>query len=309
MADEQARIIETRDFIIVGGGPAGLSAALVASGNGVDTLLLEKSEKLGGQVFRMIDDPVEDLLGQPAADGKELAERFTRHVEAQKIEYRTGVFVQKILCQEDYLHLWIEEDKACRARRVLLASGAKPRLLHVPGEHLIEKGMVRTDLERFRGKRVVIAGGGDEAAETAVRMANNGARVFLLVRSQLRARGQFRAQLLKTFGIEIMIGEEVASLQGEKRLEAVELVSGKRLEADVCLARIGVEVQIPEIAPPLQRHADGRVRVDESGRTSIPAIFAAGDLAEPPERRYTAVAIGKGAVVGRVVEGDLDMEE
>lgn len=309
MSDQKNQIPETRDFVIVGGGPAGLSAALVATTNGIDTLLLEKTEKLGGQVCWMIDDPVPDFLGQPDKDGKELVARFQEHIEVQGVEYRTGMNVRRIYPQDNYLHLEITGEKVIRARRLLLATGAVPRTLNIPGEHLAESGSARQQLERFRGKTVVIVGGGDESAEIAVRLAESGATVILLVRSRLKARRQFRSRLLSTPGIEIMTGEEAASLEGEEQLSGVTLISGKYLPADFCLIRIGVKVQMPQVEPPLKRSAEGRVRVDEIGRASLESIFAAGDLVEAPEWRYISVAIGKGTIVGRAVESDLEKIE
>jgi alkyl hydroperoxide reductase subunit F len=306
MTKQRESATEIRDFVIIGGGPAGMSAALVATGNSVDTLLLEKNKNLGGQVFKYIDDPVGDFLGQTAKDGKILAERFLEHIESQKVEYQTQMFIRRITRQEDHLHIEIENDKFLRARRVLLASGVRPRRLNVPGEFHAVAGSARKQIDRFRGTRVVIVGGGDEAAETAVRLASGGAQVFMLVRSQLGARLQFRAPLLATPGVEIMTGEQVAALEGEEQLKAVQLVSGKKIEADACFIRIGAEVQAPETDPPVERHEDGRVKVDRAGRTSIHSIFAAGDLVEPPERRYISVAIARGTIVGRAVEQDLE---
>lgn len=304
---DQSRII--RDIVIIGGGPAGMSAALVAAGNGVDTLLLEGAEQLGGQVFRQIDDPVPDLLGHFTIPGKDLVKKFVAHLQQQQVEYRTGVRVLRVSQQPTHLTLGTGEGGEIRARRVLLATGAAPRALKAPGEYLAESGSARKDIERFRGKRVVIVGGGDEAAETAVRLAEAGAQVQMLLRAELRARRRFRSRLLETPGIDVLAGEQVAALVGKERLEAVKLISGKLLTAEACFIRIGVEVQLPEIHPPLARHPDGRVLVDETGRTSVKGIFAAGDLTVPPERRYISVAIGQGTAAARMVEAELEEEE
>lgn len=302
----QSRI--SRDFVIVGGGPAGMSAALVAAGNGVDTLLLEGADQPGGQVLRQIDDPVPDLLGQFTISGKDLVKKFVAHLEQQNVEYRTGARVLRVLRQAAHLSLVIEPGEEIRARRVLLATGATPRTLQIPGERFAESGSARKEIERFRGKCVIIVGGGDEAAETAVRLAGAGARVQMLLRSGLRARQRFRSRLLETPGIEILAGEQAAALEGKERLKAVRLISGRVLPAEACFIRIGVEVQLPEIDPPPARHPDGRVVVDEAGRTSVKGIFAAGDLAVPPERRYISVAIGQGTVAARMVEAELEEE-
>ncbi|NUQ40109.1 MAG: NAD(P)/FAD-dependent oxidoreductase [Calditrichaceae bacterium] len=303
----QSRI--TRDLVIVGGGPAGMSAALVAAGNGVDTLLLEGGEQLGGQVFRQIDDPVPDLLGHFTISGPDLVKKFVAHLQQQQVEYRTGIRVLRVSRQSAHLALKTGEGSEILARRVLLATGAVPRTLKVAGEHLAEAGSARKEIERFRGNRVVIVGGGDEAAETAVRLAEAGAQVQMLVRAGLRARRRFRSRLLETPGIEILAGEQAAALVGKERLEAVKLISGKLLPAEVCFIRIGVEVQLPDILPPLARHPDGRVAVDEAGRTSVKGIFAAGDITVPPERRYISAAIGQGAAAARMVEAELEEEE
>ncbi len=89
MTDPRPESAESRDFVIIGGGPAGMSAALVASQNQVDTLLLERSDTLGGQV-RWADAPVPDLLGVPAGNGHELADRFATHLLGSRATVRTG---------------------------------------------------------------------------------------------------------------------------------------------------------------------------------------------------------------------------
>lgn len=304
---------ERSEFIIVGGGPAGMSAALVAGLNRVETLLLERSDRLGGQV-RWADAPVPDLLGAASCDGDELADRFAAHVRGTRARIRTGVAVDSVRLCAGSVRLTLRHGEVLDSCRVLLATGLRHRRLVVPGVELVDRiEAPRKTLERFGDQRVVIVGGGDEAASLADDLAVHGAMVTLLVRSRLRARPVYGDPVRRSPRIEIREGAVVAKFEslGARRGNALEpvtavlLTSGERLSADFCFVRIGVETSLPRIEPGLARRSDGRVRVDEQLRTSCDSLFAAGDLVRPPAERYIAAALADGAIVARNVERDL----
>ncbi len=316
------------DLVVVGGGPAGMSAALIASQNHLTTLLLEASERLGGQV-RWADAPIPDLLGAEAATGDELADRFETHLGRSRARVQTAASVERIRCQEEILGVTLESGEDVMASRVLLASGLRHRKLGVPGIELADRvGAPRKELDRFRGCRVAIVGGGDEASSLAQDLAENGASVTLLVRSVLRARPRYAEAIRVHDAVEIRQPAVVASLEieGSEEVDSevvgggvaaggvagsqgrpvlVTLTNGEVIPVDECFVRIGVEPSVPKIDPPLLRLPDGRLQVDEHLRTSNVGLFAAGDLVRPPDERYIATALADGAVVGRRVETDL----
>ena len=305
MSGERPRGAQRRDFVIVGGGPAGMSAALVATQNGIDTLLLEASARLGGQV-RWADAAVPDLLGVPAGDGNELADRFAAHLLGSRADVRTEAPVAAVRLAGDAFSVRLAGGEELAARRVLLATGLTHRRLGVAGEDLANRvASPRKVCERFDGHAVAVVGGGDEASSLACDLAAHGARVTLLVRREMRARPRYADAARRRPGVEIRLGAVVSRLEEEGRRLAVVLASGERLEVDECFVRIGVEPALPVLEPPPQTLADGRVRVDAELRTTCPGLFAAGDLVRPAGEHYIAAALADGAVVARRVEADL----
>ncbi len=293
------------DLVIVGGGPAGMSAALVASLNGLDTLLLEQAPRLGGQV-RWADAPVPDLLGAAAADGHQLADRFADHLATSLAEIRTGVTVQAVRVTEGRAHLSLADGECVVARRALLATGLSHRRLGVPGEGLGNRIVSpRKHLEVFDEQTIVVVGGGDEASSLAHDLSVAGAHVTLLVRSQLRARPVFRGEIESASRVEIREGAVVHSFAESGSQTQIKLTSGEVLSVDHCFVRIGVEPVIPSIEPAVKRLPGGRLRVDASGRTSCRELFAAGDLIRPKGQHYIAAALADGTIAARRVEGDL----
>lgn len=299
--------MEVVDFVVVGGGPAGLSAALVAHGNQLRTVLLERSSELGGQV-RWADHPIADFLGRPVDHGAQLAQVFAEQAEGLGLPTRLGVEVEGVIQRPDGLfRVEYRPDGALSARAVLIASGTTARRLGLADEERFGlHDRARALGPSLKGQPVVVIGGGDEACETARWLAKDGAQVTLVVRQELRARPLLRKAMLDTPGVTVRRGAQVVALEGQgDRLRAVRLASGERLPAVRCFALIGVEARTPRLEPDPVREVDGRLRVDAYGRTSVPRLYAAGDLVVTGDRRYISVATGTGAIVGRAVESDL----
>ncbi|MCC7380620.1 MAG: NAD(P)/FAD-dependent oxidoreductase [Deltaproteobacteria bacterium] len=295
-----------RDLLIIGGGPAGLSAALIAHGNGLDTLLLEAGEQLGGQL-RRADHPITDYLGVEAESGAALAARFQEHVVAAHVPLRLGARVARIELERSDLCAILTEGERILARRILIASGTRARRLGIVGEDTLGAfEPARTLAASLAGESVVIAGTGDEACSNALVLAEHGVHVTIVGRSPvLRARGMFARWVAGEPRIETRLGEQIVALEGEEALRAVVLRSGGRILARRLFVRIGVEITLPEIDPPIALHPDGRVMADAVGRTSVPGLFAAGDVVAEGPRRYAAIACGMGVAAARAIEGEL----
>jgi thioredoxin reductase (NADPH) len=290
------------DLIVVGGGPAGLSAGLVAHGNRLSVLVLEASARLGGALHDA-HHPILDLLGVQAGDGPAVAARLAEHARAAFVPLRLEARVRAIRAHDDGFDVELEGE-ILRARAVLLASGTAPRRLGAPGEDYATPGPVAAVLDRAAGATVVVIGGGDEAAYSAALLAEHGATVEVLVRGELRARPLFLGPLLNNPQIHVHRAAKIRAIEGGPR---VVLEDGRSWQPRWVFVRIGASAALPVLDPAPARSAEGVV-VDASGQTSIPGLFAAGDLTGPPERRYVAQAIGQGAIVGRAVEALLSLK-
>lgn len=299
--------MRTWDLVVMGGGPAGASAALVAGTNGLRTCLLEAGPALGGQLH-WADAPILDVLGHPRASGPELAASFEPQLLAAGVELRTNTRVDALDRAGDGLLVRLEGGETLRARRVLLATGLRRRTLGVEGEALTEQARSpRLQAEAYRGRRVVVVGGGDEAADTARGLGAVGARVTLLARAALRARPTFARPLRAEPAVSIWEGAKVARIvRTEDGALRVELEDGRRLEADAVFVRIGAEPQLPRLGFELRRYEDGRIAVERGGQTSAPGVFAAGDLVYDRGERYVSMAMGSGAVAARAIEATLE---
>ncbi len=292
------------DFVVVGGGPAGLSAALVAQGNAVGVLLLEASPRLGGQLWEA-DAPIIDVLGQPAEDGPALVARLEAHLRGGGAAVRTSCRVVAIRGLGDRHVLELDDGESLQARAVLLATGHRRRCLEIPGAELVTEGPARKLAPGLAGRDVVVIGAGDEGADTARCLAEAGARVSLVARSGVKARPLFAEPLARTPGVTLWDGLGVQALVGDGRPEAVVLSDGSRLPAEAVFVRVGVEPALPELSPSPVRGEGGILVVDAWGRTSVPGLYAAGDIARPRGQWYVAAALGDGAIVARAVEESL----
>lgn len=292
------------DFVVVGGGPAGLSATLVAHGNAVGVALLEGGPRLGGQLWEA-DAPIIDVLGQPARDGAELVARLEAHLRGVGAALRTSCRVVAVRSVGDRQLLELEGGERLEARAVLLATGHRRRRLEIPGAELVTEGPARKLAPGLAGRDVVVIGAGDEGADTARCLAEAGARVHLVARSGVKARPLFAEPLARTPGVTLHQGLGVDAFLGAGQLEAVVLSDGHRLPAEAVFVRVGVEPALPELSPAPACGADGILIVDAWGRTSVPGLYAAGDIARPRGQWYVAAALGDGAIVARAVEESL----
>ncbi|MFO0728195.1 MAG: NAD(P)/FAD-dependent oxidoreductase [Myxococcota bacterium] len=286
------------DLAVIGGGPAGMSAALTASGNRLSVRIFEAGPSLGG-ALHAAHHPIADLLGIEGRDGPSVAELLAAHVRGAGIEIALGTPIDAIEAEADHFLLRASDGTTALARAVLLATGTAPRALGVPGEELLDRRSIR-DAAPSIGDRdtVVVIGGGDEAAYSAAVLAERAARVIVLSRGALRARPLFAAPLWAHPRIEVREGAAVERIEAGLKLL---LAGGQEIAASAAFLRIGAAPKLPRLRPAPRLGPSG-VEVDPRGRTSVPGLYAAGDVSVEAERRYVALAIGQGAVVARAIE-------
>jgi thioredoxin reductase (NADPH) len=286
------------DLVIVGGGPAGIAAALWAWDLKLRFAALDAGREPGGQLHRVYNQ-VADYPGVEAADGAGIARAFAEHLARHRVELRAGVAAERLDAESGAV-----EAGGVRlvARFVLLATGVRRRALGVPGEaELAGRGVCPSATRHageFAGRRVLVAGGGDAALEEALILAEVCDRVTLAHRgASFRARPDFRARVAAHPRIEVLFGAELRAIVGDGRVEGVRL---NRAAADETLAVEGVFVCVgvepnSEIARgQLGLDPAGYVVTDVRGRTSADRVYAAGDV-RAGSSWTIAGAVGDGA--------------
>lgn len=294
------------ECIVVGAGPAGLSAALWLQKLGVSFLLLESRPRLGGELHR-INLPIRDYLAVTASDGRAFLQRIEQEMQQRAIPLRLATAAlaidpqsRRVTTQSDVLH----------ARTIVLAMGARRRQLDRPDlrEHA-DRGITNSatrDLERLAGQSVVVFGGGDGAFENALLLAAHCPQVFLVHRgTAARARPEFVGRVAAHDNIEVIRAAQVVAVHGDSdQLTAVkiETAGGTRtLAASWLVVKIGFEPNADAISgDALARDPNGYLLVDQFLRTSVEGVYAVGDLRNP-RAPCLAAAVGDGAVAGQEV--------
>ncbi len=277
---------ENFDLAIVGGGPAGLSAAIYASRFLLKTIVL--TVDVGGQLN--LTNWVDDYPGLGHIKASELVDRFKKHAESFGVNIVWGVEVKSVdRVEESVFKVSGTGDVEVYAKTVILAVGARRRKLGVPGEErLVGRGVSYCsvcDAPLFRGKKAVaVVGGGDSALEGAGLLSSYVGKVYLIHRrGEFRAKPVLVADVKGRGNVEFLLNSVVTEIMGDDSVKAVRVVNkvtGEEIVLDVegVFIEIGFE-PATEFFKSIGLETDdyGYVKVDEWMRTSIPGIFAAGD--------------------------------
>lgn len=299
------------DVIIIGAGPGGLSAARWCDDLGLDTLVLEQAEEIGGQLLS-VHNGVENYLGVRAADGREVRDLFAEQTKECDFDLWTNVEVDSVDLKAKRITLRSGEELQSIA--VIIATGLSRRRLGIPGETEFQsRGIIETgarDREQLAGKDVCVIGGGDAAAENALLLAEVCPTVTLVNRSKkLRARREFTEQLHTHHCITVFPESNVRRIIGHEHVEAVEIERGGAIKpfqmaVQGVLIRIGWEPNTDFIRGQLELDEKGYVIVGSQQETSVANVFAIGDVANPLAPTI-AGAVGAGATAAKVIAARL----
>ncbi len=293
------------DVIIIGGGPAGMSASLWCSDLGMSSVVLEGSSEFGGQLLRTYN-PIHNYLGASAESGRELRDRFLEHLEERKLDLRVGAEVKRVNSVDRAVEL--ADGTEMRASAIIFATGIRRRRLGVRGEDDFQGcGMMdsgKRDPEAAAGKRVVVIGGGDAALENALILGPRVKRLTVVHRRyKFSARPDFVDLADKNPRIDFLMNSRVLEIGGTGQVEFVEIEdvatgNRSRLETDAVLVRIGVEPNSEPIRGQAELDLNGFIIVDCNGETSVPGVFAIGDVANPMAPTVSTAA-GMGATAAK----------
>ncbi len=342
------------DLVIIGSGPAGLSAAIYAQRAMLDTLVIEKDMVSGGQVLTTYE--VDNYPGLPGINGFDLGTKFREHAEklgaqfetdnvkkVEVMENMTGIkeitsiaeesearieeenneilqaaeltaFKKKIT--DHHLKVVVCENNTYKTRTLLIASGASHRKLGAPGEKELS-GMgvsycATCDGAFFRNKVTAVVGGGDVALEDAIFLSRLCSKVYLIHRrDELRGAKSLQERVFKQENIEILWDTVVEEIQGKERVESLKL-KNKKTEKESILEVQGIFIAVgispnSQIFDGLVAMEHGYIIAGEDTKTSLPGIFAAGDVRTKNLRQIvTAAADGANAITS--IERYLEQE-
>lgn len=292
-------------IVVIGAGAAGLGVTIWLRRFGFDPIVLEKGHATGGQLL-WLGNTIFDYPGIAASTGPALAAQFSEHAEALRAKILRDVTVHT-LCPNTRT---LETSKGTfKYSSLIIATGCRPRKLHVPGEEeMIQRGdvyIVARDKEQFRGRTVAIIGGGDRAVEGALLLAEVGARVILIHRSELfRARKCFLNRAQSDKNIRIITGAVVTEILGRYGVSGVVILRNGSISTIPCCAvivRIGVIGNTQFITASVATSKEGFIKIDNRCNSSADNVWAIGDVASPSPILSVSTAVGHAALVAKQI--------
>ena len=291
---------EAFDVLVIGGGPAGASAAIYAARKGIRTGLL--AERFGGQVMDTVG--IENFISVKATEGPKLVAGLEEHVKEYPVDVMNLQRASQLIPGE-LIEIRLENGASVKSKSVILATGARWRKMNVPGEQEYRgKGVAycpHCDGPLFKGKRVAVIGGGNSGVEAAIDLAGIVGHVTLLeFDGQLRADAVLQKKLHSLPNVTVITkalstevtgdGEKVNGLVYQER----DTEQVKRIELEGIFVQIGLLPNTDWLKGTVALSNRGEIEIDAKGQTSVPGVFAAGDCTTVPYKQII-IAMGAGA--------------
>ncbi|MGB9599460.1 MAG: FAD-dependent oxidoreductase [Myxococcota bacterium] len=289
---------ELYDIIIIGGGPAGMTAAVYSLRKGLKTAMI--TYDIGGQMLETYS--IENYMGFRFIEGSNLVNKFSSQIKQFELALLDKVYVKKIEKSYKILYVDVSNGKRYKAKSIIIAAGKRYRKLGVKGEiELTGKGVsycATCDVPLYRDKRVIVVGGGNSGVEAAIELAKISKYVILLQRGdRLTADKVLREEFEKFENKAIFLNSEVLEILGRDKVSSVKaLIDGEEriIETDGVFVEIGLIPNTDFVEGFLNLNKYKEIIVDEYCRTDVEGIFAAGDITSVPEKQII-VAAGEGA--------------
>ena len=306
--------MEKKDLVIIGSGPAGLSAAVYAQRAMLDQVVIEKEMFSGGQI--VTTDRIDNYLGLYGENGYDLSVKFREHADALGVPFLEDA-VKKIENHGTTKEVVLENGGVIEAKAVLLATGAHHKMLQAEGEKELTGAGVSycatCDGAFFKDQTVAVVGGGDVALEDALYLSNICKNVYLIHRRDgLRGAKVLQNKVMEKENITFMPFYEVTKICGQNKVEAVELKQNqtgetKTIELSGVFIAIGMEPQSSLVKDLVKEDSAGYVEAGEDCRTSADGIYVAGDV-RSKSLRQVVTAVADGAVAIASIEQDFARE-
>ena len=287
------------EIIIIGGGPAGMAAAVYAARKRLNILLI--TNDIGGQVNWTTG--VENYLGYQFIEGHELITKFQQQVDQFPIEQKIGLKVKQVKKIDGGFEIVVESSEKFQSKVVLLATGKRPRRLNVEGEmELVGRGVTycaTCDGPVFTGQRIAVIGGGNSAIEAVLDMVKIAEHVDMVSVTPLTGDPVMIEKLSAANNLMIYKEYQTEKVVGQGLVEGVviqDIKTGKSQQLDVTgvFIEIGLVPNADLVKDLLKLNEDGEVPVNCSCETEIPGLYAAGDVTTVPEKQIV-IAAGEGA--------------
>ena len=287
------------DFVSIGGGPASYNASLYAKRKGLNVLIIAK--KPGGQLLNT--SSVDNYLGFKELSGEALYEQFHEHVKTLDISEINDQNVIHIDKNKDVFYLSLEDGSVVKSKTKLIATGSNPRKLGVKGEVEFSNAGVAycaiCDAPLFKGKDVIIAGGGNSAVEAAIDVAKIAKHVTLVHRSQLRADKILVDKMNEQANIKVYLESQILEIEGDTKMRSIRVLDKQsntefRLEADGIFIEIGNIPNSDLVKNLVELNDRNEIIVNHKQETSLEGCYSAGDVTNTPYKQII-IATAEGA--------------
>lgn len=287
------------DVLVVGGGPAGASAAIYAARKGIRTGIV--AERFGGQVLDTMS--IENFISVRQTDGPKFAASLEEHVKEYNIDVM-NLQRAKRLEKKEFIELELENGAVLKGKTVILSTGARWRNIGVPGEaEFKNKGVAycpHCDGPLFAGKDVAVVGGGNSGIEAAIDLANIVNHVTVLeYKAELKADSVLQDRLKSLPNVTVLTNARTHEITGTDKVNGIsyiDLQTGdeKHIQLSGVFVQIGLVPNTDWLGGTVDRNKFGEIIIDQRGATNIPGVFAAGDCTNNPYKQII-ISMGSGA--------------
>lgn len=287
------------DVIIIGGGPAGMNAAMYAARKELRAAVI--TTDFGGQI--LLTSEIENYLGFPSISGFELSDKMEAHVRQYPVDFETAQVERLERLEDGSFAAHLDDGQEYRGKACIVTAGKRSRTLDIPGEaSFTGRGVsycATCDGPFYRNKTVAVVGGGDSAVQAAIELAAICPKVYLVVRSRIRAQEILIKRMKEHENIEVLLGYAPETIEGIKKVESVlvknrESGEERTLAVDGCFVEAGGIPNSGFLPAETALNRAGEIVTDKSGRTNVPGLFAAGDVTDNPYKQVI-IAAGEGA--------------
>lgn len=301
--EREARKIAAKDpfdVLIVGGGPAGAAAAVYAARKGIRTGVA--SERFGGQVLDTLG--IENFISIKETEGPKFAHALEEHVRDYDVDIMNLQRAKALVPGNDLIEVQLESGASLKSKSIIISTGARWRNINVPGEHEFKnKGVAycpHCDGPLFKGKRVAVIGGGNSGVEAAIDLAGIVGHVTLIeFDTALRADAVLQRKLKSLKNVDVFTNAQTTEITGDQKVNGLvykDRASGelKKVELEGVFIQIGLVPNTDWLKGVVELTKHGEIVVDARGQTSVPGVFAAGDVTTVPFKQII-IAAGDGA--------------